>query len=209
MFANRADAGRQLAARLEYLRPCDPVVVGLPRGGVPVAFEVARALHAPLDVIVVRKLGVPMDSEVAMGAIGENGVRVLNDEVLRQVGVSAAALSTVEQRERAQLEARETLFRGGRKRVALQGRVVIIVDDGIATGATARVACQVARRLGARRVVVAAPVAPGGAALRLGADDIVCVLQPPQFWAVGAHYRDFRATTDAEVVALLAAGMVS
>jgi putative phosphoribosyl transferase len=170
---------------------------------------VARALHAPLDVIVVRKLGVPIDPEVAMGAIGEDGVRVLNDDVLRQVGVSAAALSTVEERERAQLEARETLFRGGRERVPLQGRVVIIVDDGIATGATARVACQVARRLGARRVVVAAPVAPGGAALRLGADEVVCVLQPPQFWAVGAHYRDFRATTDAEVVALLAAGMVS
>ena len=209
MFANRAEAGRQLAARLEYLRPSDPVVIGLPRGGVPVAFEVARALHAPLDVIVVRKLGVPIAPEVAMGAIGEDGVRVLNDDVLRQVGVSAAALSTVEERERAQLQARETLFRGGRQRVELKGRVVIIVDDGIATGATARVACQVARRLGARRVIVAVPVAPAGAELRLGADELVCVLEPPQFWAVGAHYRDFSATTDAEVVALLAAGMVS
>ncbi|MDJ0339008.1 phosphoribosyltransferase family protein [Cryobacterium sp. PH31-O1] len=209
MFANRADAGRQLAARLEYLRPSDPVVVGLPRGGVPVAFEVARALHAPLDVIVVRKLGVPIAPEVAMGAIGEDGVRVLNDDVLRQVGVSAGELSAVEERERAQLEAGETLLRGGRSRVELTGRVVIIVDDGIATGATARVACLVARRLGAGRVVVAVPVAPAGAALRLGADELVCVLEPPQFWAVGAHYRDFRATTDAEVVALLAAGMVS
>ncbi|WP_241979802.1 phosphoribosyltransferase [Cryobacterium glaciale] len=209
MFADRADAGRQLAARLTYLRPSDPVVVGLPRGGVPVAYEVARALHAPLDVIVVRKLGLPVDSEVAMGAIGEGGKRVLNDDIVRHVGVSAGELRTVEDRERALLEARETLFRGGRPRCELYGRVVIIVDDGIATGATARVACEVARQLGALRVVVAVPVAPAGADLRLGADEIVSVVQPAEFWAVGAHYRDFRATTDAEVVALLAAETVS
>ena len=209
VFADRADAGRQLAARLEYLRPSDPVVVGLPRGGVPVAYEVAQALHAPLDVIVVRKLGVPIDPEVAMGAIGEAGARVLNDDVLRHAGVSPEQLRSVEDREQAQLVAREVLFRGGRARVELSGRVVIIVDDGIATGATARVACQVARQRGAIRVVVAAPVAPAGVAPRLGADEVVCVLEPPQFWAVGAHFRDFAATTDAEVVALLAAGMVS
>ncbi|TFC25132.1 phosphoribosyltransferase [Cryobacterium sp. TMT1-3] len=209
VFADRADAGRQLAARLTSLRSSDPVVVGLPRGGVPVASEVARALHAPLDVIVVRKLGLPIAPEVAMGAIGEDGVRVLNDDIVRQVGVSAGKLRTVEYRERAELEAREALYRGGRRRLDLTGRVVIIVDDGIATGATARVACQVARQRGAARVVMAAPVMPPDADLRMGADEIVWVIQPPQFWAVGAHYRDFTPTTDTEVVALLAAGPVS
>ena len=209
VFADRADAGRQLAARLESLRGCDAVVVGLPRGGVPVAFEVARALGAPLDVIVVRKLGVPSEPEVAMGAIGEGGVQVLNDDVIAQLGVSERQRVVVEDRERVRLDARVALLRGGRARVDLAGRVVIIVDDGIATGATARVACQVARRFGATRVVIAVPVAPDIASLALGADEVICVFVPEWFTAVGAHYRDFAPTTDDQVVALLASGGLS
>src|ERR1019366_2974024 len=161
VFADRVDAGRQLAARLEYLHGQDMVVLGLPRGGVPVAFEVAEALDAPLDVIVVRKLGVPFQPELAMGAIGEGGVRVLNAEVLGLTRVTEEQLRAVETRERSLLEARVARLRRGRERVSLTDRIAVIVDDGIATGSTAQVACEVARRLGAAKVVVAVPVAPG------------------------------------------------
>src|SRR5665213_3424052 len=143
-FTNRVDAGRRLAARLEYLRGEDLVVLGLPRGGVPVALEVAGALDAPLDVIVVRKLGVPFQPELGMGAIGEGGVRVLNAEVVRLAGVSSVELAAVEQRERTELERRARRYRGERLPVLLEGKTVVIVDDGIATGSTARAACQVA-----------------------------------------------------------------
>ncbi|MBT1001214.1 phosphoribosyltransferase [Paenarthrobacter sp. DKR-5] len=204
VFADRIDAGRRLAARLEPLRSRNVVVLGLPRGGVPVAFEVAEALDAPLDVVVVRKLGVPFQPELAMGAIGEGGARVLNTEVLAQTRVTASEVAAVEARERAELEARVARFRKGRERVDLKGRTVVIVDDGIATGSTARVACEVVRHLGAATVILAVPVAPPET---LGdfpeADEVVCLATPAQFMAVGYHYRDFTPTSDDEVTALL------
>lgn len=167
VFADRVDAGRYLARRLRHLRGEDVVVVGLPRGGVPVAAEVARALQAPLDVIVVRKLGVPFEPELATGAIGEGGVRVINGDVTRAVGVTAEQVARVEIFERAELQRRAQRFRAGREPVPLADRVVVIVDDGVATGSTAHAACQVARVQGAARVVLAVPVAPVGWQRRL------------------------------------------
>ena len=204
VFDDRIDAGRQLADRLAALRGSDIVVLGLPRGGVPVAAEVARALDAPLDVIVVRKLGVPFQPEVAMGAIGEGGVRVLDDRVLAMAPVSEAEQREVEARERATLEARSERFRRGRPRIDLTGRVAVIVDDGIATGSTARAACQVARRLGAAKVILAVPVAPCDAVEQFAdADEVICVARPSNFLAVGYHYRDFSPTSEEEVIVLL------
>ena len=204
MFVDRVDAGRQLAQRLGELRGQDVVVLGLPRGGVPVAAEVAEALGAPLDVIVVRKLGLPFQPEVAMGAIGEGGTRVLDHSIMARAGVTAGELNAVEQRERATLDARVARLRRGRPRVDLRGRVAVIVDDGIATGATARAACEVARGLGAAWVVLAVPVAPGDSLHRFeGPDQIVCVSTPVPFLAVGNHYRDFTPTSDDEVTVLL------
>jgi putative phosphoribosyl transferase len=207
-FTNRVDAGRRLAARLEYLRGEDLVVLGLPRGGVPVALEVAGALDAPLDVIVVRKLGVPFQPELGMGAIGEGGVRVLNAEVVRLAGVSSEELAAVEQRERAELERRARRFRGDRLRVPLKEKTVLVVDDGIATGSTARAACQVARAHGAARVILAVPVAPPDWTDRLAgdADEFVCVDTPEPFFGVGQFYADFSQTTDDEVIACLERG---
>jgi putative phosphoribosyl transferase len=204
-FADRTDAGRRLAARLKHLRGQDVAVLGLPRGGVPVASEVAATLGAPLDVLVVRKLGVPFQRELAMGAIGEDGVRVLNDEVLRLVNVSAADLAATESDERAELERRSQRFRGGRPRVALKGKTAVIIDDGIATGATARAACQVARAQGAERIVLAVPVAPPETVRSLAevADEVVVVEQPSWLSSIGQWYGDFRQTSDDQVVALL------
>jgi putative phosphoribosyl transferase len=203
-FENRADAGRRLAQRLEHLRGQDLVVLGLPRGGIPVAFEVAVALDTPLDVIVVRKLGLPFQPELAMGAIGEGGFRVEERDVVARAGITAEEWGAVERRERRALDQRVTRFRRGRERVDLRGRVAVIVDDGIATGATARVACDVARYLGAVRVVVAAPVAPVDSVRKMtGADEVVCVETPDPFGSVGEFYDDFSPTSDDEVVALL------
>jgi putative phosphoribosyl transferase len=204
-FADRRDAGRRLAAQLAHLGGQDVVVLGLPRGGVPVAYEVARLLDKPLDVIVVRKLGLPFQPEVAMGAIGEGGVVVLDPDVLRLAGVSEATIAAVEEREREVLQARVEAFRAGRAGVALRDRVAVVVDDGIATGSTARAGCEVARRLGARSVVMAAPVAPAGTtAADLAADELVCCATPADFRAVGEYYRDFAPTTEREVTSLLA-----
>jgi putative phosphoribosyl transferase len=206
MFRDRTDAGRQLAERLKP-RPGDEVavVLGLPRGGVPVAFEVARELDAPLDVIVVRKLGVPYQPELAMGAIGEDGVRILNHEVLAMAGVSRDEVATVERSERGELERRAARFRGSRPRTSLVGRTAIVVDDGIATGSTARAACEVARAHGASRVILAVPVAPPSSLASLAdvADELVCLATPEPFYAVGQFYRDFSQTSDKEVVELL------
>ena len=204
-FIDRADAGRRLAARLQHLRGDQVVVLGLPRGGVPVAYEVARALDAPLDVIVVRKLGVPFQPELGMGAIGEGGVRIINEEVVSIAGVSASQLDEVEARERTELEVRVRRFRGGRPPIGLEGRIVVVVDDGIATGSTARAACQVARARGAARVVLAVPVAPPDWRGRLGkfADELVCLHTPDPFYAVGQFYDNFTQTSDEEVVACL------
>jgi len=205
MFADRAQAGRRLASCLQHLRGQPVVVLGLPRGGVPVAFEVAAALGAPLDVIVVRKLGLPSQPELAMGAIGEDGVRVVDRDLMRRAGVSERELEVVEARERAELERRALRFRGDRARVPLTGRVAVVVDDGIATGATARAACQVAREHGAARVVLAVPVAPLGWSERMAgaADEYVAAETPKDFFAVGQFYDDFSQTTYDEVVACL------
>ncbi|MBX6386121.1 MAG: phosphoribosyltransferase [Microbispora sp.] len=183
----------------------DAVVLGLPRGGVPVAFQVARALGAPLDVIVVRKLGVPYQPELGFGAIGEGGVRVVNPDVVRLANVTREEMAAVERAERAELERRARRFRGDRKPVDLAGRTVIIVDDGIATGGTARAACQVARAQGAARVVLAVPVgAPETiASLRRDADEVVCLETPDHFYAIGAWYEDFSQTSDEDVVECL------
>jgi putative phosphoribosyl transferase len=206
LFANRVDAGRRLAERLQHLRGVDAVVVGLPRGGVPVAREVARSLDVPLDVIVVRKLGVPYQPELGMGAIGEGDVRVVDDEMVRLAGVTAEQLAAVEARERVELDRRAARFRGGRPRVPLAGRTVVVVDDGIATGSTARAACQVVRAQGATRIVLATPVAPVEWTSRLAgaADELVSVATPLAFHAIGQFYLDFNQTTDEEVVACLA-----
>ena len=204
-FRDRAEAGRRLAERLSYLRGRPVLVLGLPRGGVPVAFEVARALSAALDVIVVRKLGVPWQPELAIGAIGEDGVRVINDEIVRITGVSNRELATVEACERAELERRARRFRGSRPREPLEGRTVVIVDDGIATGSTARAACHVARAHGAARVVLAVPVAPPDWTSRFDgdADELIALETPEPFYAVGQVYRDFSQTTDTEVLEYL------
>lgn len=203
-FTDRIDAGRRLAARLEYLHGQDVVVLGLPRGGVPVAFEVAEALDAPLEVIVVRKLGVPFQPELAMGAIGEGGVEVLDPRLLASAQVTEEQLHSIRSSECARLEARVTLLRKGRARTDLNGRIAVVVDDGIATGSTARVACEVARRLGAARVVLAAPVAAAETVRNLTeADEVVCVTTPRWLMAVGNHYRDFSPTSDDEVILLL------
>jgi putative phosphoribosyl transferase len=203
-FVDRVDAGRRLAAALSHLRGTGVVVLGLPRGGVPVASEVAAALDAPLDVIVVRKLGVPFQAELAMGAIGEGVVRVLNHDLIRMAGVTGHELAQVEERERAELERRAERFRAGRPRVDVRGRTVVIVDDGVATGSTAKTACRVAKALGAARVIVAVPVASRRAIAQLRDDaEVVCLESPEDLWSVGEWYRNFTQTTDDEVVALL------
>ncbi|GGL07554.1 phosphoribosyltransferase family protein [Planomonospora parontospora] len=206
MFFDRHDAGTRLAERLRgHAGGAGTVVVGLPRGGVPVASEVARVLGAPLDVIVVRKLGVPVQPELGFGAIGEGGVRVVNDDVVRAARLTAEEMARVEEAERAELERRARRFRGDRPPVALEGRTVIVVDDGIATGGTARAACRVARAHGASRVVLAVPVGAPEAieSLRGAADEVVCLLAPDDLFAIGAWYRDFDQTSDAQVVELL------
>ncbi|MFE2225766.1 phosphoribosyltransferase family protein [Streptomyces kronopolitis] len=205
LFTDRADAGRRLAEALRHLEGDDPVVLGLPRGGVPVAFQVARALHAPLDVIVVRKLGVPSQRELAFGAIGEGGVRVISDDIVRRGRLDASDLASVEHAEAAELARQAERFRAGRQRLPLEGRTAIVVDDGVATGSTAAAACEVVRAQGAARVVLAVPVAPPDAAERLRAalDEFVCLSTPFGFSAVGEWYRDFSQTPDDEVVSLL------
>ncbi|MFC5801018.1 phosphoribosyltransferase family protein [Streptomyces formicae] len=205
LFNDRVDAGQRLAEALSHLRAADPVVLGLPRGGVPVAFQVARALGAPLDVIVVRKLGVPYHRELGFGAIGEGGVRIISDDIVRRGHVSRKDVESVEQAEQAELARQAERFRAGRERVGIAGRTVIVVDDGVATGATAAAACEVVRAQGAARVLLAVPVAPPDAVawLRTEADEVVCLSTPRAFSAVGEWYRDFSQTPDDEVVALL------
>jgi predicted phosphoribosyltransferase len=201
-FADRRDAGRALADRLRQCeRGNDIVVLALPRGGVPVGYEVARALGAPLDVFVVRKLGVPGHAELAMGAIASGGVRVLNDDVLETIAVPQAAIDAVTRTERAELERRERTYRNGRSPVSIEGRVVILVDDGLATGSTMRAAVLAVRRLHPARIVVAVPVGAWETCqqLRDVADEVVCAFTPEPFTAVGLWYADFSQTTDDEV----------
>jgi len=208
-FDDRRDAGRRLGARLQQLLGAGdgPVVVlGLPRGGVVVASEVAEALGAPLDVILVRKLGVPFQPELAMGAIGEEGARVIDEGVVKSVGVSQRVFAEVEERERRELERRAARFRGDRAPASLEGRTAVVVDDGVATGSTARAACAAARARGAAKVVLAVPVASPGWEARIGpaADACVALATPRPFFAIGQFYEDFSQTTDDEVAALLA-----
>lgn len=205
-FLDRVDAGRRLAARLTaYAGRADVVVIGLPRGGVPVAYEISRALRAPLDVLIVRKLGVPGHEELAMGAIASGGARVMNDEVLDALGIGDAEVEHVAARERVELERREHAYRGTRAHPAVEGRTVILVDDGIATGATIRAAVHALREQQPARIVIAVPVAApeSVALLRREADDVVCLHTPDPLLAIGIWYDDFGQTTDAEVVRLL------
>jgi putative phosphoribosyl transferase len=211
-FRDRRDAGRRLADRLKsYADQDDVVVLALPRGGVPVAFEVATALRAPLDVFLVRKLGAPGHPELAMGAIAAGGGRVLSQDVIAQLGVSAAVIEQVSARERAELERRDTTYRGNRPRPALAGKTVIVVDDGLATGATMEAAVGALRQRGVVRIIVAAPVGAVESCRRLGllADAVVCLETPEPFNAVGLWYRIFDQTSDEEVIELLARGPVS
>ena len=206
-FADRHAAGRALAERLEeFAGRTDVVVLALPRGGVPVAYEVAQGLNAPLDVFVVRKLGVPGHEELAMGAIASGDVRVLNQDVLDWYRLSDGDVDAVARRERAELERREQLYRGGRPLTPIEGRVVILIDDGLATGSTMRAAVEAVRRLKPSRIVVAVPVGARDTCeqFREIADDAICVISPASFSAVGQWYVDFSQTTDDEVRQLLA-----
>jgi putative phosphoribosyl transferase len=205
-FQNRADAGRRLAVKLsEYRGRPDLLVLGLPRGGVPVAFEVAEALGAPLDVFLVRKLGVPGQEELAMGAIASGGLRVLHRAVLQSLGISPQELEAVTRAEEAELKRQEREYRGDRPPPQVKGRTIILVDDGLATGSTMHAAVRSLRSAGPRELVVAVPIAPPEtcAALEEEADRVICAVTPQPFYAVGAWYRDFSPTSDDEVRDLL------
>lgn len=204
-FSDRLDAGRQLADLVSQLDLASPVVIGLPRGGVPVAAQVAARLNCPLDVIVVRKLGVPSQPELGLGAISESGVRVFNDDVLALARISAEELDELISREQSALEQRLAQIRAVHPAVGLRDKSVVIVDDGIATGIDARAACRVARARGARQVVLAVPVAPADWRRRLSneADQLVAVAEPRDFMAVGQFYVDFLPVEDAEMLRYL------
>jgi putative phosphoribosyl transferase len=204
-FENRSDAGRRLARALTQYRAAHPVVLALPRGGVVVAAEVAAALDAPFDLLLVRKLGAPGQPELAMGAVADGGAVVRNEELLAAAGVTEAEFAEVQQREWIELERRRRTYMGDRPPVALSGRTAIVVDDGVATGATTRVALRAARARGAGKLVLAVPVAPAGslADLRPEADEIVCLERYVDFAAIGEFYRDFHQVEDGEVMRIL------
>jgi putative phosphoribosyl transferase len=205
-FATRRKAGEDLAIKLaKYAYRADVLVLGLPRGGVPVAYEVARALHVPLDIFLVRKLGVPGYEELAMGAIATGGVRVLNQDVTTRIEISEDAINAVARREQQELERRERLYRGDRPGPNVQGRTVILVDDGLATGSTMRAAAVALRQMYPSKVVVAVPVGAQGTCdeFREDVDEVVCAVTPEPFMAVGAWYADFSQTSDEEVRELL------
>ena len=207
LFRDRTEAGRLLADQLRrYAGRSDLLVLGLPRGGVPVAYEVAKALGAPLDVFLVRKLGVPGHEEVAMGAIATGGVRVLSPSLLRQLGISPAMVDQVAEREQRELERRESAYRGSRPPPDVTGKTVILVDDGLATGSTMRAAAAALRRQNPAKLVVAVPVAAAETCedFRDEVDEVVCAATPEPFYAVGIWYEDFSQTTDEEVRELLA-----
>ena len=208
MFEDRTDAGQQLAEKLAALAPADPVVLALPRGGVPVAAEVARRLGAPLDLILVRKIGVPGHEELAVGAVVEGaGATVFNTGVLRMLGRTKADFQAARQEKLAEIAARRARYLEGRAPVPLAGRTAIIVDDGIATGATARAALTGLAERGPARIILAVPVAPRDSLSKLRplVDELICLMAPDPFIAVGAYYRDFRQLGDGEVVALMQA----
>lgn len=208
LFADRRDAGRRLGEALERLRDERPVVLALPRGGVPVGYEVARALGAPLDIVLVRKLGSPFNPEYGIGAIAEGGVRFVREDDVELTGIGPAELEEVVARETAELERRQRLYRGEREPLPVEGRTAILVDDGVATGGTAVAAGRALKARGARRVVLAVPVGPPGTEARLGEafDEVVCLEQPSGFFGIGQFYVGFEQLDDDEVIALLEAG---
>ena len=206
IFRDRAEAGRRLARELaRYARRPDVVVLGLPRGGIPVAFEVARALESPLDVFVVRKLGLPGQEELAIGAIASGGVRVVNADLLARLRVPESVIDEVAAREGRELLRRERAYRGPHGAAPVAGRIAILVDDGLATGASMRAAAKALRRLEPERIVVAVPVGAAETCAEFGAlaDEVVCAETPEPFWAVGNWYDDFSQTTDEQVRSLL------
>jgi predicted phosphoribosyltransferase len=206
LFADRAEAGQLLAERLhQYAGRNDVIVLGLPRGGVPVAYEVARALRSPLDVFIVRKLGVPGFEELALGAIASGGVRVLNENVMRSLPDAGAIVEIVTAKERAELDRRERDYRDGRPAPDLRGRIAILIDDGLATGATMRAAVRALRQAGAAKIIVAVPVGPPETCREMAeeADEAICLTAPEFFHAVGQYYDNFAQTTYAEVRDLL------
>lgn len=207
MFHDRREAGRLLAAEIARRGYEDPVVLALPRGGVPVAFEVAKALKAPLDLVMVRKLGVPFNPEVAAGAVVDGAAPdiVLNEDVVRRAGMTIDDIRAIAAKELETISKRRALYLKGREPVSIKGKTAIVVDDGVATGATALAALKAVRDNGAKKVVLATPVAPPDVVRRLSnvADEIVALSTPDPFYAVGAHYRVFDQTSDEEVIALL------
>lgn len=206
MFRDRTDAGQQLARALAALELPDPVVLALPRGGVPVAIEVARALKAPLDLLLVRKIGAPFQRELAVAAVAEGGALAINEDVLAIAGLDHGYVEHEAQAETREIERRRKLYMGARKPVPVQGRSAIVIDDGIATGATMRAALRLLRERKPARIVLAVPVAPPDTveSMRPMVDDLVCLEAPPYFHAVGAHYVDFEQVEDATVRELLA-----
>jgi putative phosphoribosyl transferase len=206
MFANRVDAGRRLAAKLaRYANRDDVVVLGIPRGGVPVAFEVARAIHAPLDILLARKLGVPGERELAMGAIASGGARIINRRLIAELGVTEEQVAETIAEQEAELQRREELYRGVRPDIAIMGKTIILVDDGIATGSSMLAAIEALRTLHPEKIVVAVPVAPTHADADFGsvADEFICLDQPEEFYGIGQFYKDFSQVDDLEVRALL------
>ena len=207
IFQNRQHAGRELASELtQYRDQENTLVLGIPRGGLPVAYEVAAALHLPLDVYVVRKLGMPGHEEYAIGAIASGGVRVLNEEAIGHIFRATDIIEAVTEREQRELKRREVLYRGDRPLLDPKGKIVLLVDDGLATGSTMRAAVAALRQHGAARIIVAVPVAPPETCAELAteADEVICVLEPENFMAVGQFYEDFDQTTDDEVSEILA-----
>jgi len=208
IFVDRADAGRRLAGKLKSFKEASPVILALPRGGVPVAFEIALALAAPLDVILVRKIGAPFQPELALGAIVGNGAieRVMDSSLISELGVSPAYLEKEIERQSTEIDRRRKLYYGKRQPADIRGRTAIVVDDGVATGYTMRAALRATRRREPRRIVMAVPVAPPETieALRREVDEVVCLAMPEEFWAIGAFYSDFSQVDDVQVVDLLA-----
>ncbi len=207
-FQNRSEAGRQLAAALEnYADQSDLLVLALPRGGVPVAFEVAKSLHAPLDVFIVRKLGVPGHKELAMGAISSGGGQVLNMEVIEALAIDRDTIEAVASHEWHEIERREDLYRPQSSPVQIQDKTVIVIDDGLATGSTMLAGVKALRHLSPKALIAAVPLAPAGACadLRVWVDEMICLIQPENFYSVGQWYQDFTQTEDEEVCQLLQA----
>jgi putative phosphoribosyl transferase len=205
-FRNRTEAGKLLASKLtQYANRPDVLVLGLPRGGVPVAFEVAKALNAPLDICLVRKLGVPGHKELAMGAIASGGVQVLNEELVAWMRISGQTIAEVAERELQELQRRQRVYRGDRPLPQIRNRIVILIDDGLATGSTMRAAIGVLKHQQPQRIIIAVPVAPLDTCneLRVEVDEVVCLMTPAQFYAIGLWYEDFTQTTDEQVCELL------